>query len=395
MKKILFTSALFIFFIEASAYRIEYGNNVFINQPVYENLYIGGGSVTINSKIIGDLIVAGGTVIINDTITNDILLVAGTATINGFAGGDIRCAGGNIRITKNVNGDVVIAGGSVIIDKGVTIGGLIASGGDVTLDGNVIGDLKGAFGDFFLNGKVGKDVDCRGGRITINGIIEGKSVIASRYIVIGKNAVFNNDVRYWNKKENLDFKGAIQNGKAIFDPSLRIRTGKWYYLGTVSLPGLFWYLGMAFLMIVLIQYLFSATLKNAALTVFRDLLKSLGFGFLFFIAVPVAAIVAFVTIIGVPVGILLLVGYIILLLLATVFSALVAANCVNNRYNKNWNYRRIVVIAFFLFIGLKLLSQIPFVGWLFIVLVVCISFGAILTNVNWRGKKPVLHPVSS
>jgi hypothetical protein len=387
MKKIFFLLLMVAGSFNAAAFRIEYGNNIIISEPVYDDLYVAGGSITINAPIYGDLIIAGGTIVINDSIMNDILLAGGNVSFNGFVGDDIRCAGGNIRISKNVTGDVVVAGGGVIIDRGVTIGGLLASGGNITVDGNVNGGIKGAFGNLFLNGNVLKDIDCRGGRITINGTIGGKSTLAASYIEIEKNAAFNGDVHYWNKKGSLDFKQSLKNGKATYDPSLNIQPKKWYYLGTVSILGLLWYLGMALLMILIVQYLFSATMKKAADTVFNASLKSLGVGFLYFIAVPVAAIVAFVTVIGVPVGLLLLFGYIILILLATVITSAVAANWFNNRFNKNWNFWKITFVAFGIFILLKLISFLPFVGWLIMIVVACMAFGSILLKVNWNRNR--------
>lgn len=387
MKKMFLLVIMISQFVSAFAFRIEYGRNITISQPVYEDLYIAGGNITINAPIYGDLIIAGGTIIINDTVTNDILLAGGTVTFNGFVGDDIRCAGGNIHIAKNVTGDVVITGGRVTIDKTATIGGLLASGGNITIDGNVNGEVRGAFGDLFLNGNVSGNVDCRGGSITVNGNIADKSVLSSKYIIIGSDAIFNNDVRYWSEQTSLDFNQHIKNGKAIYDPSLRIRSAKWYYLGATTLFALLWYLGMALLMILIIQYLFSATMKKAANTVFNSTLKSLGIGVLFFIAVPVAAVVAFVTIVGVPVGVLLVFSYVALILLATVLTSIVTANWFNNRYDKKWSYWRLVFVAFGIFILLKLVFLIPFAGWLIMIFLVCISFGSILLNVQWRKKR--------
>ncbi len=387
MKKIFILIAMAGNFIPAFGFRIEYGKNIVISQPVYEDMYVVGGNITINAPIYGDLIIAGGTIIINDTITNDILLAGGNVTFNGFVGDDIRCVGGNIRISKNVTGDIVIAGGEVTIDKGVTIGGLVASGGNITVDGNVNGEVRGAFGKLFLNGNIEKDIDCRGGKITVNGSIGGKSVLAARNIIIGNDAAFKNDVRYWNKQGSVDFKQSLKNGKATYDPSLRIKTGKWYFLGAFSILGLLWYLGMALFMILLVQYLFSATMKKAADTFFNSTLKSLGMGFLFFIVLPVTAVVFFITLIGVPVGLLLILGYIILILLATVITSVVGANWFNNRYEKKWNFWRLAFAAFGMFVLLKLISLAPFVGWLIILLMVCITFGAILLNIRWKRKQ--------
>jgi hypothetical protein len=387
MKKIFLLTAILINCIYAAAFRIEYGNNITISKPVYEDLYIAAGTITINAPIYGDLIIAGGTIIINDSVSNDILLAGGTVTFNGFVGDDIRCGGGNMRISKNIAGDLVVVGGTVVIDNGVTIGGLLTSGGNITVYGNVNGAVRGAFGELILNGHITKDIDCRGGKITVNGTIDGKAVLSATDIIIGDNAAFNNDVRYWNKKGSLNFKQTLKNGKATYDASLRMQTGQWYYLGAATIIGLFWYLGMALLMIMIVQYLFANTMKKAADTVFNSSLKCLGYGFLFFIAVPLAAVVALVTIIGVPVGILLLLSYVTLVILAAVITSVVIAHWFNNRNKYQWNYWKLVFAGFGIFILLKLISSAPFVGWLLIILLTCMAFGGILLNINWKRKQ--------
>ena len=188
----------------------------------------------------------------------------------------------------------------------------------------------------------------------------------------------------------LDFKQSLKNANATYDTSLRISTGEWYYLGAETILMLLWYLGMALVMILLTEYLFSSTMKNAADSVYNKTLPSLGLGFLFFIAFPVAAIVALVSIIGIPLGLIMILSYLILILLATVITSVVAANWYNNRYEKNWNYWRISLPAFGIFILLKPLSLMPFVGWLVLTLISCISFGGILLNVNWKGRSKTI-----
>lgn len=372
----------------AAAFRIEYGKDIVISQPVNENLYIMGGKVTINAPIHGDLIIAGGTIVINDSVTNDINIAGGEITFNGWVGGDIRCAGGKMYIRKNVLGEVVITGGNIMVDKGIEIGGLLASGGNITINGNVNGKILGAFGEFSLNGNVLNDVDLRGGHLSVNGLISGNTVMAARTIVLGESAAFKGNIRYWNKQGTLGLKNNSIKGKALFDPSLRIRTGEWYYLGAVTIFGFLWYIGMALLMIAVVLYLFSATIKKAALTAFSNSLQSLGVGFLFFILIPMVAVIALFTIIGVPVGILLFIGYILLLLLSTVITSVVGANWINNQNNFHWNLTQLVLISIIIFVVLKLLTFMPFFGWFVMALLVCISFGAILLNINWKGKRP-------
>jgi hypothetical protein len=390
MKKIIVLLLLTGQIITGYAIRVEYGNNININKPVYEDLYLAGGSITINAPVYGDLVIAGGTINISDSITGDILVAGGTVTMNGFAGDDIRCAGGNIRISHNVNGDVVITGGKVIMDEGITIGSLLASGGAITINGNIRETIKSYAGELLVNGNVAKDIECRGGKITINGNINGRSIIAARQIYIGDNTSFNSDVRYWAKNKKVDFKQSLKNGKAIYDPALKISGSKWYYLGAVSILGLLWYLGMALVMILLIQYLFPSTLKKAADIFYNTPMKSFGFGLLFFIGVPVIAVLAFISVIGVPVGLLLIFSYVVLVLLAVVITSSVLANWINNRYEKNWDYWRLAFTAFGIFIVLRLITLTPIAGWLVMILLCCAAFGSIVLAIHWRRDKTMV-----
>lgn len=385
MKRILLLALLLGMVCQVKAIRIQSGRNVVIDKPVYEDVYVTGGEVMINAPVYGDLIVAGGTVVVNDSVYNDILAAGGTITFNGYVGDDIRCAGGKINIMNNVPGDVVVTGGNIVVNKNAVIGSLISAGGEIIIDGRVAGGVRSASGKLLLNGSVMKDVDCRGGELTVNGTVNGRSVlVAADDLIIGGNAVFNNDVRYWAPSEQVAFNDAVKNGKAVFDPSLRINREQWFYLGFSTVLGVVWYLGMVFVMIMIIQYLFSRTMKKAGQTAYDKSLRSLGYGFLFWLGVPVVAVVAFITIIGLPVGVILLFSYVILVVFAGTITSVVAANWLNNRSVTNWPYWRLIWVALGIFIVFRLVSLTPFLGWFIFALLVCISFGAIIQNISWR-----------
>lgn len=369
------------------AIRIRSGKNLVINTPVYEDMYIAGGEVIINAPIYGDLIVTGGTVTINDSIANDILAAGGTISFNGYVGDDIRCAGGKLFILNSVAGDVVAAGGNITIGKEAVIGNLVSAGGEIVIDGRVTGAVTTRSGTLLLNGTVSKELNCMGDAITINGVVQGPSVIAAGdKLIIGKSAVFNNEVRYWADSKNIDFGNSVKNGTAVYDPSLTMERDRWYFLGFATVLGVLWYLGMALLIIMIIQYLFSRTMKNAGQIAYDRSLRSLGYGLLFWIGVPVAAALACITIIGVPIGVILLFNYIILALFAGVITSVVAANWLNSRSATGWSYWRMVFVALGIFIVFKILSLTPFLGWFVFGLLVCIAFGAILLSVNWRKR---------
>lgn len=390
MKHVLLLVLMLSVVCSAQAIRIQSGKNLVIDKPVYEDVYITGGEVMINAPIYGDLIVAGGTVTINDSVASDILAAGGTITFNGYVGDDIRCAGGRLNIMKNVSGDVVATGGRIVIGKDAVIGNLISAGGEITIDGAVTGTIKTAAGKLFLNGIVMKDIDCRGGDITINGTVNGRSVlVAAGRLTIGSAAAFNNEVRYWAPAK-VSFNNSLKNGQSIYDDSLKIERDQWYFLGFSSALGLIWYIGMVFVLIMVIQYLFPNIMNRAGQMAYDKALRSLGFGFLFWIGVPVAAVVACITVVGVPVGLILLFSYVMLAIFAGTITSVVAANWLNNRSLARWSYWRKVFIALGIFMVFKILSFTPFLGWFIFALLACIAFGSILLSVNWRRNRQAL-----
>lgn len=369
--------------------QIRSGESVIIDHPVNDDLYVAAGTVTVNAPVRGDLIVAGGTVVINDSVSQDVLVAGGNITLNGLVGDDIRCAGGTVRLFNKVAGDFIVAGGEVNVhDLSVVSGDLLSSGGKVIVDGTIKGEIRDASGEFVLNGSAEQDITCKGGKIVINGTVSGNSVLAANTIELGPKARFVKDVKYWNKKGSLDFGRSINGSKATFDGSLEIEDGKWHYLGFASFVMVIWYLATALVMIVLIQYLFGLTLKNAANTVRNTSLKSLGLGFLFLVGVPLSIVLLFITVIGIPLAVLASLAYVTILLLATIIVSLLASNWINNTYyQSSWGNGRIVIAAFGIFIFLKLASLTPAVGPLIMLLLACMAFGGILLNVKWRRKK--------
>ncbi|AXY74170.1 hypothetical protein D3H65_09365 [Paraflavitalea soli] len=364
------------------------GRSVTVKAPVWQDTYIAGGNVLVEAPVHGDLVVAGGTVHLTDSVTGDVLVLGGKVVFEGPVGDDIRCAGGEIHVLKQVIGDVAVTGGTITIDQGASVGNILAAGGDVILNGQVAGTVQSTSGLLVINGSVAKGIDCRAEKIQVNGEIGGPAVLVSgNRILIGNQAIFRSSVRYWLANDNdVDFKHALRGGKAVFDPSLRIQVGRWYFLGFSTIAGLIWYTGMVLLMIMILQYLFSSTMVRAGNTVWLTPWKAIGFGIGFWIGVPVAALLAFASVIGVPVGIILIGVYLLCVLLATVITAVVGANWLNARAKSNWGYWRMVFTALVAFMVLKILSFSPFFGWLLLIMSVCLTSGAVLINIRWRRR---------
>jgi hypothetical protein len=180
---------------------------------------------------------------------------------------------------------------------------------------------------------------------------------------------------------------SMPQGQALYDDSLKMETGSWKWLGFSSILLLLLYLGTALLMILLLQYLFGPTLEKTAVTVLKESPKSMGYGLLLCVGLPVAIVLSCVTIIGIPIALILLFAMVTLIILATVITSLVAAHWINHvYYSSSWKSSRIALVAFGIFISLKLITLTPFIGPLVMMLFIFLAFGAILLNISWKRK---------
>ena len=72
--------------------------------------------------------------------------------------------------------------------------------------------------------------------------------------------------------------------------------------------------------------------------------------------------------------------------MATILASVVAANWLNSRFQYHWTYWRMVFSALAIFVLFKLIESTPIIGWLFMILLVCSSLGALLMNIHWRRR---------
>lgn len=388
------SNALFIWLLSccvmpAWAQRFQTGETVTISQPVNGDLYVTGGTVTINAPIRGDLIAAGGTITINDSVTSDILLAGSEVTLNGFVGDDIRCVAGTIRLERAVAGDAIMAGSEITTEPLAAIsGGLLAAAGKLKLNSSVGRDARIAFGDLWFTGKVGGVFQCQGGKAHLNGQIRKKATLAANELSIGPNALFAKEVRYWSQAGQVAFGSSVSVGRPIFDNTLNPnaqRKGSGF-----GLWGALIYLGMIVCLIVLINFLLTNYVKQAAYSAATNTLSAIGMGFLFFLGMPVVMVIAFVTIIGIPVGVLLTFAYIAAMMVAPAMTAVVLTGIIRNRStDPAWSGRRFLLTALGVGLILQLLWAVPFLGWMIHAGLICLAVGALLLQIRPRKAAPI------
>jgi cytoskeletal protein CcmA (bactofilin family) len=164
----LITLFTLTFATPAYAFDGRSGENVVIksNEVIEDDVYVGANTFVLDGTVKGDLIVFGETITINGTVEGDLIAAGKSIVINGTVMDDARIAGAVLQLGKTavVSGDVVAGGASLETQEGSVIEGeLVVGAGQVLLNGNVTGDVQVGAGSLELNGEFGGDVNAQVG----------------------------------------------------------------------------------------------------------------------------------------------------------------------------------------------------------------------------------------
>ena len=253
----------------------------------------------------------------------------------------------------------IVITGPVVVDRGDTTGDVIVIDGDVLVRGTVKGDLV------VINGEV-----------TLRGSVTGDVIAGKDKVIVGDRGRIGGDLRYGDKKPEGATSDKVKGDVKRFDiESIAAPAGAGIVLGlwlavTVSI----------FLLGLVLLLLF----PRAADAVTRvGAGKSLLVGLLLFILLPILALVALVTIIGLPLGLVLLLAFVVLLAIGYVS----AAWLLGRRILKPPKAR---ILAFLVgLVLLRLLALIPFVGGLISFLATLLGLGALVIAAGRARKAPI------
>ena len=372
---------------------VRSGESITISSPVTGDLYIAGGDLHIEAVIAGDIVGAGGKIVVRDTILEDAILAGGNLRIEAPIRDDARLAGGEVLINSDVFGDVMIGGGEVKIAEGVTIyGDLYIGGGEVHIAGKVMGKIDAAGGEVEFEGEAGSAVSLKGGDLVINGIIRGPAQLVAGNIELATSAQFHDQVRYWRKGGEMEFGSAlVGKAEATYDEELRNRFDemdwrKAFGMGLITLL-VFRVLSAAFLILLLIWAFHGFFKRAVALASQTNPASSFGYGFLYLVGVPIAVVLAFISIIGIPAGIIGGSIYGFSLALGHVLASIILTYWVWENRRAEWSKGQAMLVSIGFYLLLKLVSFLPVLGWLISLVLVASALGVILLGIFRRREE--------
>ena len=177
--------------------------------------------------------------------------------------------------------DRIVLSGPVLVDRGETVGDVAVIDGDVTIRGTVRGDILVADGDVAIRGRVRGDVVTLGGRATL-----------------GRRARVGGDIVYFDKKPVIS-KGARLDGE-----TKKYDGGEIAGVGGGLAIGFWLAVTLSALVLGLLLLLVAPRAADAAAKAPKGIAIGVGIGA--FILLPVIAVVACISILGLPFGIGLL-----------------------------------------------------------------------------------------
>jgi cytoskeletal protein CcmA (bactofilin family) len=307
--------------------------------------YIAAGNTTISGKIQGDLFSAGGTLFVDNAVAGDAFLLGGNLQILADVSGDVRIVSGKTLVGGNVGEDLIVVSGEVEILSGTTIlGDVLISGGKVLVNGNITGNVK-----------------ISGGEVVLNGVISGDTLVNADRLILGSKASLARTLSYASAQQAHFDEGAVVSGEVNFrEISSRPKAEKFIpiFWGT-------WFLVKFAVLLVgalVLHGVFRRISDRFVHVGIEHFGRSLLWGFLFLVTVPVATILVILTFVGIPFVLLSASVYILILGLSAFYSAILIGSLARRLIK---NEKTFVVTWKTILIGVVLsvfIDFIPYIG---------------------------------
>jgi len=332
------------------------------------DLFIAGGSVTVSQPISGDLIATGGSIDVDAPITGDAVVAGGKLRVGVDVGGSVYAAAGQLTVNAKVGRNLRAAGGQAELGpKSEVVGNLSIAGGQVRLHGAVRGHVQAA-----------------GGRLLVDGPVGGDVLATTGQIELGPNARIAGKLRYRSGEQlKQDPAAQVAGGIEILLPAFGGGGDRQGPVDRHDRPralasgfGWVWTIGLIVLASVLLAAL-PRFYANVTQTLSERPGMSLLLGFVLLVCTPFAALFAFITLIGIPLGLLLSALYLALLPVAYVSAGIGLGGWVLQRLRPDSATRlgwRIAAAAAALAV-LAWVGWVPWLGWI-------IGFAALLAGLG-------------
>jgi cytoskeletal protein CcmA (bactofilin family) len=253
-------------------------------ETIPTDLFVFSDATRIDGDVDGDLVTWSRSITVNGHVKGDVIGFAQEVTVNGPVDGNVRVFCQTLNINGMVGKNVMVWAGNVDLNEKSKVGGTMTLGaGDAELNGEVAGDVLAGSSNFELHGILDRNARIQSGGLEIGpkAEIKGRTQFKGRKQPdISPSAKLASPIEVTIEKRGSD--------KNYSSPH--------FYWHQVLLWGASFVFGLA-LLLLMPGFFFDAAGSC------KRTLPAIGFGALFFIALPILAVIICVTIVGIGVGI--------------------------------------------------------------------------------------------
>jgi cytoskeletal protein CcmA (bactofilin family) len=357
---------------------VKSNDTIFVraDEVINDDFFAGGDEVTIEGTINGDVYVGANRLNIRGTVNGDVIAGAQNIEVTGTIRDDLRAGGNNISLIGATIGDSVSVGGNELsIDRDSTIGGGLLFGGRLLA----------------LDGSVGRGIMSGTETTRIDGLVGNTVRVAATTINIDRDAVLQGDLEYRSDNEatiNGTVVGKIIRGEGGGFDFKTESIVRWFAVGFTAWA----FIGAAIiggLMLLLVPRILPKAHKNFI----KKPWPIIGWGTLATLVTIPAMILLFITVVGIPLALVILVLWLQAIYFAkffvayTVGQSLIDGLSTNTKKNSSSRAYLALILGLVLYYLLRLL---PGIGVFVRFATLIMGIGMMLSLYNRTVKKTLV-----
>ena len=348
---------------------IRKGDNVTVakGETIKGDTYLTGNVVRVEGTVDGDLITFCKQLEVDGHVTGDVLTFSQTARISGQVDGNVRGVNNNLTVTGTVGKNVMTFEETLTIDPSGKIGGSLTSFAEsIGMEGSIGRDALLFFQHGNLGGKIAGEVRAKGERL-----------------VIGDSADIGGAVKFEGQNP-AEVSGQAKLASPVEFKKMEKKTeneGGGYYVWRVIWTG-------AFIVFGLVTFLLLPKFAHESVRAGEQIGASAGLGVLVLFGVPIAAIIACITVVGLIVGISSLFVWVLMLIGAEIVVGAVVGQWILGKSSEIWPLIGRMVVGVIL---VRVVTTIPHITFWTRLAVVLWGMGAISLAI-YRKFQPVIAP---
>ena len=358
---------------------------------IFAVVFVAGNTIVRADEAEENLLISPSLISQREMIDNDYFYADQNVTVeNKVIDGNAFIAGKDVDVKNiTVNGSIAVAGQDVKLENVSVSGDIFVAGQEVKVETSSAKNLYAAAQDVKISEEtiISRDSYVSGSNVKFNANSDVLS-IGANLVEIGENAVIR-ELRGETGEEATIANGAnvVENLLKLVEKSGEVAEEAHKAVVTATIFGIIKKILTTLVMALIISYIVSKSSKKERIQKYTGekiaLNALLGLGLIF--GVVLAAIIMFITVILIPVGIVAILGYIVMLICATAMGTTVIA--IKLLKDKELSTKNIILWSLLVAAILFVVKFVPIVGGIIGFVVTLIGIGTIADLLFGKDKK--------